>query len=153
MSFSLSNLWILALPMLPNLLFLVLPARGMVAFKATPWLESVEGVSRMGTFLLPLIVKKRYSSSKLPLLIAMLLLMGVYYVGWFRYFLLGREYGLLFAPLFGIPLPLAVCPVLYFLMAAVLLGSWPMFGFAAVFAVSHMQISYLTLQYLGTLSR
>lgn len=153
MSFSVANLWIIALPLLPNLLFFVLPARGMVTFRAAPWLETAEGVSRMGTFILPLVAKNRYDPSKLPLLVVMLILMVVYYAGWIRYLLQGREYRLLFAPLFGIPLPLAICPVLYFLLAAVLLSSWPMFAFAVVFAATHVRISYLTLQYLNILSR
>jgi hypothetical protein len=44
----------------------------------------------------------------------MLLALAFYYTGWVRYFTRGRTPALLYKPLLGIPLPLAVSPVDYF---------------------------------------
>jgi hypothetical protein len=48
---------------------------------------------------------------------------------------------LLFAPLLGIPLPMAVSPIIYFAAAAVFLGSWPLSVTVGLLAMGHLYVS------------
>lgn len=49
---------------------------------------------------------------------------------------------LLFLPLWRIPIPMAIGPVLYFFFSAGLLKSFPMLLAASVFAIGHLPVSY-----------
>ena len=71
----------------------------------------------------------------------MLLALAFYYTGWARYFTTGRNFALLYKPLVGIPLPLAVSPVVYFLAASVALRSVPLAIAAVVFGTAHVAVS------------
>jgi hypothetical protein len=74
---------------------------------------------------------------------AMLLLMAFYYAGWNRYFRNGRDYSLLYLPMFRIPVPLALSPVLYFVFSAGLLKSLPMMIAAILLAIGHLPVSIM----------
>lgn len=71
----------------------------------------------------------------------MLICLGLYYSGWIRYFAKGRRYPLLFAPLLGIPLPMAVGPVTYFLAASFFLRSPALCGAAVLLGIGHIYIA------------
>ena len=71
----------------------------------------------------------------------MVLALGFYYAGWARYALKGHRFVLLYAPLLGVPLPMAICPVVYFAAAAVYLGSWPLAFAAGLLAIGHLAVS------------
>jgi hypothetical protein len=74
-------------------------------------------------------------------LTGMVLVLACYYGGWARYLRQGRAFRLLFSPMLGIPLFMAVVPVVYFLLAAVLLGSpWLAIG-AVILALGHIPVS------------
>jgi hypothetical protein len=64
-----------------------------------------------------------------------------YYAGWARYVLKGRRFGLLFEPMAGVPLPMAVAPVIYLAGAALLLRSWPLLGAVILLAIGHLTVS------------
>jgi hypothetical protein len=68
-------------------------------------------------------------------------LLAFYYAGWSRYFVEGRDSALLFEPMLGLPIPMAVCPVISFLIASVVLGSIYQAIAATVLAVGHITIS------------
>ena len=53
----------------------------------------------------------------------------------------GKQYLLLFSPLMGLPLPMVVSPIAYFLAASVFLSSWFLGVFAVVLAIGHIYIS------------
>jgi len=74
-------------------------------------------------------------------LIGMFIFLLFYYYGWIRYFMGNREYGLLFSPLFGVPVPLAISPVLYFLCASVILHSPFMLISSLILAAGHIPAS------------
>ena len=71
----------------------------------------------------------------------MIVFLFVYYVAWLRFFLKGRQYMLLYSPLMGLPLPMVVSPIAYFLAASVFLSSWFLGVFAVVLAIGHIYIS------------
>jgi hypothetical protein len=72
----------------------------------------------------------------------MFLTLGLYYYCWIRYFR-SRKRLYLFSPLLSIPVPMAVFPVIYFLLSAVILDSLPVFLGGLVLAAGHVPISYL----------
>jgi hypothetical protein len=67
--------------------------------------------------------------------------LGLYYAGWIRFFSHGRDYTLLFKPMIGIPVPMAVSPVVLFLVSSLVLGSpWQAMA-ATVLGVGHITIT------------
>ena len=141
--------WLISLLVLvPNLILLMLPPRSVPAGVNAPHdrsyqvMEIIERIGQIGCFVTPAFYILPASA---PAPIIPLVVMGgalfIYYAGWLRYVLLGREYKLLFNPLLGMPLPMASAPVLYFMAAAALLGSWLLFAFSILLGMGHLYIS------------
>jgi hypothetical protein len=76
----------------------------------------------------------------------MILALFYYYLNWGRYALQGRSFQLLYQPCLGIPLPLAVSPVIYFLLASVLFHSWFLLAAAVLLGIGHIYVSSLEWQ-------
>ena len=102
----------------------------------------LERTGQVASFVIPFFHEVRIESSQEAAgLAGMMLALGLYYLGWARYVLQGRAYRLLYAPLLGIPLPMALAPVAYFLLASVVLRS-PLLALAAVvLGVGHFYVS------------
>lgn len=133
--------------MLPNVIWMLAPKGDGSEPVAEPlWLTIMENIGRFATLIVPffysLDAHKKFS---LPVMIAMGLALAGYYGGWIRYFVGGRAPALLGASLLGIPLPMAVLPIAFFILSSYLMGSWWMFGAALLFGVAHIWISALTL--------
>ncbi|SEN28855.1 hypothetical protein SAMN04487895_10153 [Paenibacillus sophorae] len=128
--------------LLPNLMFIRLQPRNgpnQGEEKGNPILSAAEGVGRLGVFIIPIFSSVHIDHSyEVISLIGILISLSLYYIGWIRYFGRGREYNLLFAPMIGIPVPLAVSPVLYFLFASVVLHSVYLFICGVLFAIGHI---------------
>ncbi|MHA1935828.1 MAG: hypothetical protein ACW97A_11145 [Candidatus Thorarchaeota archaeon] len=75
-------------------------------------------------------------------LMMMVLSLVIYYGGWTRYFIRGREYELLFQSLWKIPLPMAVAPIIYFFGAVVILHSLVLLVAVILLALGHLYISH-----------
>jgi hypothetical protein len=107
-------------------------------------LSIAENVSRAVVLALPffysLNLKKVCSTLAL---VGMALALAVYYAAWARFFGGGGSAALLSAPLWGIPGPLALAPVVLLMCASYLMGSWWMCGAAAVFGALHVWSSAL----------
>ena len=73
----------------------------------------------------------------------------IYYAAWLRFFLKDRQYELLYSPLRGLPLPMVVSPIAYFLAASVFLSSWFLGAFAVVLAIGHTYISQVESERLA----
>lgn len=134
--------------LLPNLLMLLLPPREVPPepVRKEPRLRAMEAVERVGQagaflipFFYPLPVLREAS---VDALVVMGLALGFYYSAWTRYASKGHRFLLLYAPFLGVPLPLAVAPVFYFLAAAVFLGSWPLAVAVVFLAAGHLYVSY-----------
>jgi hypothetical protein len=142
-----SGVLITALVLLPNLAFLLLPPTTPSRAATVPiWLTIAENAARIAILLIPCFYAVSFRG-KFAMAVGALALLALvfYYAAWIRYFAGGREAVLLGAPLMGVPLPLATAPSLFLLLSACLLGSWPMLGAAALFAVFHIWVSALTL--------
>lgn len=139
------SLVIPALVLIPNLLWKMYPPVNNPSIKDEgPFLLGVfEDLGRVGVFVLPLFYPFSLTAPENRIYLnAMLILLAFYYAGWNRYFRGGRDYSYLYLPMFKIPIPLAVSPVLYFLLSAGLLRSIPMLIAAILLAIGHLPISY-----------
>jgi hypothetical protein len=138
--------------LLPNLLYLrfppvdtppeppARPPRGRV-------MEIIERVGQAGVFILPFFYQIGPLSLTGRLALAVMAIMLIfYYSGWVRYVRKGRHNSALYRPMLGIPLPMAVAPILYFFAAAILLSSWLLAVATAILAVGHLYISQQAYQ-------
>ncbi len=102
----------------------------------------VERAGQIASFVIPFFHEVRIESSQEAAgLAGMMLALGLYYLGWARYVLRGRAYRFLYAPLLGIPLPMALAPVAYFFLASVVLRAPLLVVAAAVLGVGHFYVS------------
>ncbi len=139
------------LVLLPNLLVLFFPPIEIPAKNGdkTPQerlMGIVERAGQAAAFVLPFFYAIEIDEEALFSLVIMFLALGFYYAGWARYLLGGRKYGLLFKPMLGFPLPMAVCPVIFFLSAAFVLHSVYLGAAALVLAAGHIYVSYRELR-------
>lgn len=138
------SLLISAAVLAPNLLFLVFPPSNGRRYGKTadPVLFTIlERIGQASSFILPMFFPLSFSGTlTLVAWIAMGVLLAFYYAGWTRYFI-GRSYPLLFEPMLGIPAPMAVSPVSYFLVSSIVLGSIWQATAAAILGIGHVTIS------------
>ena len=142
------------LVLIPNVLFLLFPYKpkgsdsalspGGVPRRATKTYQVMEWVERIGqltTFAIPFFYRLSIDESNRYIALLMLALLLVYYGAWLRYFLNQMHPRMLYAPLAGIPLPMAFAPVIYFALASLLFESWPLLISVLVLAAGHLYIS------------
>lgn len=133
------------LVLLPNLIFIFFQPRDTPKFLAAPSLvfTLLERAGQITCFMMP-IVFGRLIAAKPPGLpaIGMALCLLIYYGCWVRYYSSGQTFAVLFKPWLGIPLPMAVFPVLYFLLLGIWLKSWLFAVPAWLFAVGHLVNSW-----------
>jgi len=140
--------WVTVALLAPNVLWALLPGGNRrAAPEAAPprwltWVAGVEWVSRLAAILLP--VFSRYqlrSTGEVAASCAMAVSLSFYYAGWLRYFLGGRQPVLLYRSLLGIPLPLAISPVVFLLAASIALHSPALACATAVFGAAHLTLA------------
>ena len=145
MHFYPASLLISVAVLLPNLLFIALPpTKGESTGKpAEPRSFAIcERVGQAGCLVLPLFFPLGFSRGYVfAAWVVMALSLAFYYAGWLRFFIRGRDYALLFTPMSGIPIPMAISPVLYLLASSVPLGSIWQAVAATVLAVGHIPIT------------
>jgi hypothetical protein len=106
-------------------------------------MEILEWVGRLAALLIPFFYRIEVEGARhIVSLAVMALSLLLYYAGWTRYFARGRSYALLFKPLLGIPIPLAISPIVYLLAASVLFGSWYLALATVILGIGHLWISY-----------
>jgi hypothetical protein len=133
--------------LLPNLVYWFLPPREQPAQplrKDTLFrlMEGLERVGQVGVFLLPFFYSlPPLREASVDALAFMALAWAFTVSAWVRYASKGHRHVLLYAPFLGVPLPLAVGPVIYFFSAAVFLRSWPVAVAAVIFATGHLMVS------------
>jgi hypothetical protein len=137
------------LVLIPNLLFLVFPPRDMPRTLSKPArsLEIVEWIGRIGVFAIPFFCWIEITGTiDLMAVVIMIGALGLYYAGWLRYMRQGRSFALLFQPLRGVPLPMAVAPVVYFYAASLVLHSWWLLSATLLLTIGHLYVSNLSWQ-------
>jgi hypothetical protein len=134
--------------MLPNFLWMVFSGPNNLdgSDQEPLWLSIFDNIGRLAVLLLPaffvLNLDRRFAT---PALILMGICLLLYYSAWARYFAGGCAGGLFKTPLLGVPLPMAVFPILYLLLSSYLMGSWWMFGAVVFFGVTHLWVSAIGL--------
>ncbi len=121
MKFSLAGLLISLAILAPNLLMILLPPKEVPsgAKDAGPVFTILERLGQAGCFVLPMLVGASFNGRALDLwFVLMAFCVMVYWALWVRYATNGRGFRLLFEPVLGIPMPMAVFPVLAFGFAA-----------------------------------
>lgn len=137
------------LALLPNLLFLVFPPCDVPRELSKPvrGLEIVEWVGRVGAFAVPFFCWIEITGTLGTIAMAIMIgALGVYYAGWLRYMRQGRSFALLFQPMLGLPLPMAVAPIVYFYAASIVLHSWSLFLATVLLTIGHLYVSNLSWQ-------
>jgi hypothetical protein len=104
----------------------------------------VERIGQAGCFVIPFFYRLSLDIvMDAVALTIMICTLALYYAGWIRYLVLGRAEELFNRSLLGIPLPMALMPVIYFLSASVLLGAvWLMLA-AVMLGVGHISVTWL----------
>ena len=137
--------WLIPLlVLLPNVLMVWFPPteKPEDASGVNWWLEALERLGQASVFVIPCFYRIRFQNTITTVILAVMsLALGCYYLCWWRYVQQGHRYALLFAPLWRIPLPMAVMPVIYFGAGAALLHSWPLAAATVVFASGHLAVS------------
>jgi hypothetical protein len=134
--------------LLPNILWAILPGPASPEPPTTiqppwlQWLRPVEWLGRAAVLALPLFYEfKLVGAVDMLAGCLMLLALAFYYIAWVRFFMRGRTPLLLYQPLLGVPLPLALSPVVFFLAAAVSLHAVPLAIATILFGVAHVAVS------------
>jgi hypothetical protein len=135
---------------LPNLVLIIAPpAKDSLPEKISKSIsyiivEAIEWISRLSVLILPFF-NKVYLGGGIEnwCLGIMIIAMSIYYLVWARYILSGRDYRLLYASIWKVPLPLAISPFIYFLGASFILHSMSMLLMAIIFGAAHIYISGL----------
>ncbi len=135
----------------PNVLMLAFPPRGIPLQsgdprKALAFLTVLERVGQAGVFIIPLFYRADLGSGTRVYQLVMAVSLVLYYIGWARYLFAGRGFRLLFSPLLGIPVAMAISPVIYFVAAAGVLHSRPLFWAALILGGGHLPISYASFK-------
>jgi hypothetical protein len=109
-------------------------------------LQVTENLGRIGVFVLPLFYEPNLITlSELFFFSVMLLMLTIYYSAYIRYFVRGRRFELLSAPLGPIFMPLTIAPIVYYLSASVVLRSFLLFATTVVFGIAHFIVSWKSM--------
>jgi hypothetical protein len=133
-----------ALVLAPNIIvFLKGPTNTPADLPKEPaTLTVLERLGQIGCFISPAFFPINISGIiEIFAIIGIGLMLAIYYTGWIRFFTCDREYRWLSYPLFSIPVPMALSPVVYFLLSSVILHSIPLLISSIVLAAGHIPIS------------
>lgn len=147
--FSFMGVIIFLLPMLINIVYFVLGGNEATQTVADSykWIEIVEQSTRiLYAIAICFLVSKQQVNFKSPVMILGILFLVLYYIVWMRYFMGGMDISLLGKSFLGIPLPLAIFPVLYFICAALWMRNGIALGCMIVFGIAHYVVSYFSLK-------
>ena len=140
-----ASLLITAAVLLPNVVYGVFPPLNLQKYgphKDSRLLVSIERFGQTSSFVLPIFFKLSFTGILALLAWAIMgLSLGIYYAGWIRFFARERDYALLFRPMIGIPVPMAVSPVVFLLVSSCVLGSVLQAIATLILAVGHIAVT------------
>lgn len=140
-NFSWRALVIIILAMIPNIIYFIIPPTDVPESLGSriKLIESIESISRIISFVLLLFLAKNPNSNfKNPWVVGMFIFLLLYCVQWGRYFYGGGSYSLLGKSFLGIPMPMVIFPVCYFICAALWLDCFPAVIALVVFGIAHI---------------
>jgi hypothetical protein len=141
--------------LIPNAFWALFPSKSLSANETitknsiTKMMGIMEGAGRIAVFCIPFFYNFDIKGNLAYLnLVIMAGALCIYYTGWVRYFFKGRTYSLLYAPLRGLPIPMAVSPVAFFLSASIVLHSAPLAVATTILGIGHIYMSWFVYQRL-----
>ncbi|CAH1223939.1 hypothetical protein PAECIP111892_05393 [Paenibacillus auburnensis] len=134
------------LVLLPNLLLIFFAPHNIPKTVSPPFIFTVfERVGQVTCFTMPILFGTKIAAQPVNLLTGLMFIcLIIYYLCWIRFFWSGREFAILFKPLSFIPIPMALFPILYFILLAVWLNSYLFAIPAVLFAIGHFVNSWST---------
>ncbi len=141
-SFTWPGFWTVLLPLIPNLFWAVIPShyRREAKLHCGKIWENLESAARILVVVGFLLFSgPHFKSYLLPVIAGFFLLL--YYLRWLRYFIRRCDPEVLRKPMLGLPAPMAVLPVLYFLLMALWLHNLPSLILLLLFGVCHIHNS------------
>ncbi len=133
-----SNLLIPFLVLLPNVVYIWLKPRDRAqAIQVNVVFNIFEKIGQAGLVILPLFFPVHIN---LVLVIPATVALIAYYLVWLRYFR-KRTLEALYGPVYRIPTPLALLPVIFFFFVALLFNETLIYVAWLVFAVGHIGVS------------
>jgi hypothetical protein len=149
MSFSIPALIVLLVILIPNLLFLVFPPKDMPGQlkNGGVLLNIMEQGGRILFFVIFPFTARTTAPVGFSLYLCLAILFAfLYELLWLRYFHNQRAFRCLFGPVLGIPVPMALFPILSFAFAAGWLSAyWALIPLAA-FGIGHIVNTWITAQ-------
>lgn len=141
---SWTGLIIVLLAMLPNFFYFIFPPVNVpAAASGTKWLDVIESICRIGFMMLLIFLTNSHKVNfRSPYIIFILVFLLLYYALWIKYFAGGRDYQLLGQSFLFVPGPMAVFPVVYFVLASLWLDNIPAGILTILFGIVHIIISY-----------
>ena len=147
--FSIIGFIVFMLPMIINIIYFMYPPVNNAAAEPASVNKVVEMVEQATRVLYCLsicfLISEQKINFKSPWLFVAIVFLVLYYIVWIRYFICGRDAALLVKSFLGIPQPLAVFPVLYFIFAAIWLHNYIAVIFMIIFGAAHNYVSYISL--------
>ncbi len=134
------------LVLLPNLLLIFFAPHNIPKTVSPPFIFTLfERIGQVTCFTLPIVFGTKVAEQPINFLTwLMLICLIIYYLCWIRFFWSGREFAVLFKTLGFIPIPMAIFPILYFILLAVWLNSSLFAVPAILFAIGHFVTSWST---------
>jgi hypothetical protein len=113
----------------------------------------LENIGRYGVFIIPLFYAIGIDEPVDYIVITVMgLMLLLYYACWIRYFRYGSDFKWMFLPFMKIPVPLAISPVIYFILSSIILHSFPMLIFSLLLAAGHIPISWRQYKHIESLN-
>lgn len=141
LSISIPGIIVFFLAMIPNFAYMLTAPMEQLDNDKKKSRLNAEDLSR-DFFAFFLVAFKSESFSSPIYLVGAIVFLLLYYVSWARYFRNGKKTELLLAPLWKIPVPLAVFPVLYFILSSLYLNNVLSMALAVIFGFFHIKESY-----------
>lgn len=139
-TFSWRTLVIIILAMLPNIIYFIkLPVNIPETLGSRiKLIEIIENISRIISFVLLLFLAKNPNANFKSLwMVGIFVFLLLYFILWGRYFNGGGSYSLLGKSFLGIPMPMVIFPVGYFICTALWLDCFPAVIAFLVFGIAH----------------
>jgi hypothetical protein len=140
--FSWKGLVVFLLPMIPNILYFMLPSsKGSQVIPKHLSLDIIEhGSQAIFVVVLLFFVSKKASPIQSTYTIVMVILLAIYFGCWGAYYLIGQNLIML--------LTMAVIPVVYFILAEMWLYNYSAIVPTLIFGIVHTVITYMDYQAL-----
>ena len=147
MGIHFKGILVVLLLLLPNIFFCIFPPQNAPQnLNSVPVVFTImEQIGRIACFVVPIVFGKKIAeqnNSYLVILMAICLL--IYYICWILYFANGREYFDLFKPIGLIPIPMAIFPLMYFILLGIWIKSPFFIAPAILFSIGHIVVSWNT---------